>query len=94
MPAEAFSAAGIQREAAQAQLVAGPSVAGDAMSTDRAAEHTLRGISLTRRLLEYGYSPKRSAGERFRMRRMLGAGANGDVFAVDDCNLDREIAVK
>ncbi|MBA2482703.1 MAG: protein kinase [Planctomycetes bacterium] len=91
VPAESFSPSGV-RDAAAAADALGP-LPLQAKPAD-APEHTLRGVSLTRRLLEYGYTSRRPAAERFEVRSMLGAGANGDVFSVEDNNLKREIAVK
>ncbi|MBA3707759.1 MAG: protein kinase [Planctomycetes bacterium] len=92
MPADRFSVGGVHDFARAAATEA--ATADAAPAEIGSAEHTLRGISLTRRLLEYGYTAKHPTTERFQVRKLLGAGANGDVLAIQDHNLEREIAVK
>src|SRR4051812_36743140 len=71
-----------------------PPVGGATAQRDGALPPRMRGLSLTERLREHGYSAEEPTGERFAVHGVLGDGATARVYEVHDRNLGRDVAVK
>jgi hypothetical protein len=82
VPAEAFDAAGVRA----AERSPAPVVEGE--------QPELHGTEVWSRLAELGLAAARGREERFAVERILGMGSTGQVYAVLDRNLRRQIAVK
>jgi hypothetical protein len=88
IPSSAFSAAGVAQSAdtppAAAPAHADP--AGDGLD--------LSGAEIWSKLADSGLTTPRPLEQRYRIERMLGIGSTGQVYAVVDRNLERQVAIK